>query len=87
MIDLELLAETPQPTRRVKADLRCTVHEFTHCGLCCRSLRVHHSPPQNLVLGQSGRIAALRCVCACSGAIWRKQPFKERSNPRMLQTI
>jgi hypothetical protein len=32
MIDLELLSETPQPTRRVKADLRCTVHEFTHCG-------------------------------------------------------
>jgi hypothetical protein len=32
MIDLELLAETPKPTRRVKANLRCTVHEFTKCG-------------------------------------------------------
>ena len=36
---------------------------------------------------QEGRIADLRCKCAGYGAIWRKQPFNERSNPQMLQTI
>jgi hypothetical protein len=47
---------------QLKAAVPSTWCQSLLCGLCCRSLRVHRSAHQNLVLSQSGRKADFRCA-------------------------
>jgi hypothetical protein len=46
-----------------------------------------HDPFFSGCICSEGREPDFRCKCAGSGAIWRKRPFNDRSNPQMLQTI
>ena len=81
--------ETSPMCHGTSQDLSCTAANGQ--SLIRKALALRLEPRflhlQHVVFPQNGRIAVVRCKCAGSGAIWRKQPFNERSNPRMLQTI